>query len=58
MHMKETDYINASNLARLRIAADILRILVPQGEKEVRDFQGLAAKCYKYVQEYEAKVSK
>ena len=56
--MKETDYINASNLARLRIAADILRILVPQGEKEVRDFQGLAAKCYNYVQEYEAKVSK
>lgn len=52
--MKEADYINATNLAKLRIAADVLRTLIPQGEEETKDFRELAARAYQYVQKYEA----
>jgi len=48
--MKESDYINVSNLARLRIASECLRACLINGKpftaEEVTEFRAIEAKLY------------
>ena len=54
--MKEMDYINATNLARLQLADDALRRIVPQGEQETLHHKTAVASVLWLLEHYYGKL--
>lgn len=54
--MKEADYINATNLAKLRVAVDVLRAVLPNDAEDKEIIPKAYSDLCRLVQKYEYKV--